>query len=326
MYTTIYFILQYKFCQEVWLWHEIFIKIFSDRKTFFKPEYPAKRLITIIISTIMGLNRFLIKGSIKMAETGTVKIKNGKIEFVKFGKGKKPLVILPGLSYDGFFDKAAEIERAYAAFADEFTVCLIDRNLTPEAGYSVKDMADDTAEALNKLGVLCADFFGASLGGMVAQTLAIDYPQLVNKLVLGSTLSRPNDAFLKNLTRWEDLAKNGDIISLFDDMNKKIYSDYTLKKYAAVFAAIKPEVTAEKTARFVAYIGAAKNVDTYNSLNKIKAETLVIGASKDKVTTAAAAREIAEKLHCKYHEYKKYGHAVFDEAAGYKKRVYDFLT
>ena len=44
-----------------------------------------------------------------MAETGTVTIKNGKIEFVKFGKGEKPFVILPGLSYDGFFDKADEI-------------------------------------------------------------------------------------------------------------------------------------------------------------------------------------------------------------------------
>lgn len=261
-----------------------------------------------------------------MAETGTITIKNGKIEFVKFGKGEKPFVILPGLSYDGFFDKADEIERAYAIFLKKFTVYLIDRNLTPKTRYSVKDMADDTAETLNKLNVHHADMFGVSLGGMVAQQLATNYPNLVNKLVLGSTLSRPNDTFLKTLTQWEDLAKNGDIKSLISHMNKKIYSGYTLKKYAAVFSALKTDVTSEKTERFIAYINAAKNFDTYNSLNKIKAETLIIGAANDKVTTAYAVREISEKLNCKYHEYKKYGHAVFDEAAGYKKRVYDFLT
>ena len=42
-----------------------------------------------------------------MAEKGNVKIKNGEIEFIKFGRGERTLVILPGLSYDGFFEQAA---------------------------------------------------------------------------------------------------------------------------------------------------------------------------------------------------------------------------
>ena len=42
--------------------------------------------------------------------TGKVKVKNGEIEYIKFGKGEKNLVILPGLSYDGFSDKARAIE------------------------------------------------------------------------------------------------------------------------------------------------------------------------------------------------------------------------
>ena len=268
----------------------------------------------------------VVKGLTKMAKTETIQVKNGKVEVIKFGKGEKTLAILPGLSYDGFFDKADEIERAYAVFAKKFTVYLIDRNLTPKTEYSVKDVARDTAETLENLNVKKADVFGVSLGGIVAQQLAITHPHLVGKLVLGSTLSRPNDAFLKTLTKWEDLAKGGDIKLLFDDMNKKIYSPYTLQKYGAAFAAVKTEVTVEKTARFIAYTGAAKKVDTYNSLNKIKAETLVIGALKDGITTVDAAREIAEALNCKYYEYQKYGHAVFDESPGYKKRVYGFLT
>lgn len=261
-----------------------------------------------------------------MTETRTLKIKNGETEFIKFGKGKKTLVVLPGLSYDGFFPQAETIAQSYGIFTEDFTVYLIDRNLSPKTGYTVRDIADDTTEVLSKLGVNKADFFGASLGGMVAQEIAINYPKFVNKLVLGSTLSRPNETFLNTLSQWETLATSKDLNSLFDDMNKKIYSPYTLKKYAAIFAMMKPKTTEEKTTRLIAYIDAAKGFNVYNSLDKITAETLVISASKDKITTVNGAREIAEKLNCRYHEYRKYGHAVFDEAKCYKQRIYNFLT
>lgn len=261
-----------------------------------------------------------------MSTTGTLKIKNGEIEFIKFGNGKKTLVILPGLSYDGFFEQAETIANAYNVFTQDFTVYLIDRNLTPHAGYTVSDIVGDTADALKQLNIENADFFGASLGGMVAQQLAVSCPHIVNKLVLGSTLSRPNKTFLNALMRWENLAKSGDIDSLMQDINKTIYSPFTLKKYAEIFAAIKVVPTQEKTARFIAYVSAAKNFDMYNSLDKIKSETLVIGALKDRITTTTAARETAKALNCKYLEYKRFGHAVFDEAKGYKTRIYDFLA
>ena len=261
-----------------------------------------------------------------MAETGTLKIKNGEVQFIKFGKGKKPLVILPGLSYDGFFPQAEAIESAYGVFSEDFTVYLIDRNLTPKTGYSVRDMADDAAEAIEKLGISCADVFGVSLGGMVAQQLAICYPQLVNKLVIGSTMSRPNKTVLSVLTWWEGIAKSGDIDALTADINKTIYSPSTLKKYAAVFSALKTVATSKKTARFITYINAAKNFDVYSALNRITAKTFVIGALRDRITTANAALETANALRCQYYEYKRYGHAVFDEAPDYKKRVYGFLT
>lgn len=261
-----------------------------------------------------------------MALKEKLSLKNGSAEIIKFGNGKNTLVILPGLSYDGFFDRAEELERAYAAFVKRYTVVLIDRNLTPKKGYSPKDMADDAAEVLKILNVKKADFFGVSLGGIVAQKIALLYPELVRKLVLGSTLSRPNETFLKALTSWERLAASGDINALVFDVNRRIYSPSTLKKYAPYFADVKTVATDEKTARFIAYINAAKNVDTYDSLDKICAKTLVIGAAKDKITTARGAEELAEKLHAEYFEYKKYGHAVFDEAKGYKKLVLRFLT
>ena len=171
-----------------------------------------------------------------------------------------------------------------------------------------------------------ADVFGVSLGGMVAQRFAIDFPDLVNKLVLGSTLSRANERFLSVMDRWKNLAENDRIDSLISDINNTVYSPETLKKFASVFSEIRSVVSKDKTERFIAYVNAGKVFDFYSSLSRIKAETLVIGSLNDCVTTAEGARETAKALKCRYYEYTGYGHAVYDEAPDYKERLFNFFT
>ena len=261
-----------------------------------------------------------------MAKTITLTIKSGEVEIVSFGQGNKSFVILPGLSYDGFFEAAEEIERAYQLFSKDYTVYLIDRNKRPHEGYGVEEIADDAAEVLERLKVGKADVFGASLGGMVAEALAIRYPKLVGRLVLGSTLSRPNATFLSVLSRWETLAKEGKIEDLVTDFNRTIYCPETITQYAAVFAKIQTIATKEKTRRFLIYAEAAKKFDCFDLLDRIKCKTFVIASRGDRVTTADGAREIAEKLGCDYYEYKDFGHAVFDEAPDYRKRILNFIT
>ena len=50
--------------------------------------------------------------------------------------------------------------------------------------YSTKKMARDINEAMNVLGIEKADVIGVSLGGMISQHLAADYPEKVENLVL----------------------------------------------------------------------------------------------------------------------------------------------
>ena len=57
----------------------------------------------------------------------------------------------------------------------------------PRGPYSTKMMADDTVRLMDLLGIEKAYIMGASMGGMIAQELAINYPQRVMKLVLACT-------------------------------------------------------------------------------------------------------------------------------------------
>ena len=50
-----------------------------------------------------------------------------------------------------------------------------------------------------------------------------------------------------------------------------------------------------------------------------------MGGKKDKVVTGEASVEIAEKLGCEIHMYDDLGHASYEEAKDFNKRVYDFL-
>jgi pimeloyl-ACP methyl ester carboxylesterase len=57
----------------------------------------------------------------------------------------------------------------------------------PIGPYSTKMMADDTVKLMDYLGIEKAHIMGASMGGMIAQELAINYPEKVMKLVLACT-------------------------------------------------------------------------------------------------------------------------------------------
>ena len=88
--------------------------------------------------------------------------------------------------------KGASVSLAYMyRLLPKSTRCIcFDRRPDVPEGMTVRDMASDVAVAMDTLGITNADIFGVSQGGMIAQYLAIDRPDLVNKLVLAVTLSR----------------------------------------------------------------------------------------------------------------------------------------
>ncbi len=255
----------------------------------------------------------------------TVNIDGFSMRYLKFGSGGKQMVIIPGLSVKRVTDSYVAIERAYAAFSQKYTVYLFDRRENIEAGYNASQAADDTAKAMIALGICDSFIFGVSQGGMIAQYLAIDYPSLVKKIVLGSTFSRSNNIISGVVSNWKKYALEGNTEKLAESMVDSIYSDRTLARYRQFLVSSFKELNREELERFCILVDLCKGCSTYDRLEKIHCPMLVIGACMDRVTGPDATEEIAIKTGCEKFIYKDYGHAVYDEAPDYKKRVLDFF-
>ena len=250
-----------------------------------------------------------------------------EINYIKFGTGTKNFVILPGLSIHSVLGSADAIAEAYSGFTEEYTVYLFDTaNDIPE-GYSIRDLAEDTAKAMENLFISKADIFGASMGGMTAQYLAIDHPDLVNKMVLGSTLAKPNDTSIKVMDEWISLAEAKYEDTLLASFADNIYSETTLEAYRDTLISSNKGISDEEYAKFIILAKACRSFDCYDELSSISCPVLVIGSKGDKVVTPQGSIEIAEALGCEIYLYdENYGHGVYDEAPDYKQRCMDFFA
>ena len=249
-----------------------------------------------------------------------------QFDYIRFGSGKKPLIMIQGLKTRGIKGAALSLAYMYRIFAKEYTVYLFDRRPVVYDGITVRDMATDIASAMDALGLKNADVFGTSQGGMIAQYLAIDRPDLVSRLVLAVTLSRNNDTVKQVVGDWIEMAERGDMKRFVLDMAEKMYSETYVRKYRPLMPLLTILQKPKDVKRFVILAKSCLTCDTYDILDKIKCPTLVIGGKQDKVVSGVASEEIAEKIGCALHMYENLGHAAYEEAQDFNQMVYDFLS
>lgn len=259
------------------------------------------------------------------AKEQKISIHNMWTDYITFGRGRKSLILIQGLNTRGIQGAAVSLAYMYRIFAEEYQVYLFDRRAEVFDGITVRDLADDIAGVMDSLGIQNADVIGVSQGGMIAQYLAIDRPDLVNKLVLAVTLSRNNETVKSVVENWIALTEQGAMKRLVMDMAEKMYSDAYVKRYQPLIPLLTVVQKPKDPQRFVILSKACLTCNTYEDLEKIRCPVFVIGGRQDKVVGAAASEEIAQKLNCKIFMYEQLGHAAYEEAKDFNKRVYDFL-
>ena len=257
-----------------------------------------------------------------------IQIGDTDMDYVSFGTGKKSLIMITGLD-DGLFSmkgKAFLLAAVYRIFASEYTVYVFGRKNKLTEGYSIRDMAKDQADVMQRLGILKADVIGVSQGGMIAQYLAIDHPESVCKLVLAVTMSRQNDLVQNVVNTWRQLALDGDFKNLLIDSAEKAYSEKRLKIYRPLYPLLGLAKKPENFDRFLIQAEACLKHDAYAELHKISCPTLVLGGKQDKIVGVNASRELARAIKgSKLYIYKDYGHCVYEEARDFNARILHFL-
>lgn len=258
----------------------------------------------------------------------TVKTDAAEMEYFRFGQGGKTLVILPGLSVRSVMHWADAVAEAYRSLADDFTIYVFDRRKELPPGYSVFEMAEDTAAAFRELGLRETCLFGASQGGMIALVLAIRQPAAVRKLILCSASARVTGEQYRTIERWIRLAEAGKKEELYLAFGKDLYPQAVFEQAREYLTEEAKAVTDEDLKRFVVLAEAIKGFDVSDDFRKIGCPVLAIGSDDDRVLGPDAALQIARlntRADFVFHLYHGYGHAVYDTAPDIKERIRRFL-
>lgn len=262
------------------------------------------------------------------AKNGILSMDGTTMEYIRFGTGTRTLIMLPGLG-DGLRTMkgtALPMAAMYRLFAADFTVYAFSRKSDLPAGYTTRDMARDLNTAMDLLDIQRADLFGVSMGGMIAQHFAVDYPHRVNKLILTVTCPRPNPILQEAIAEWITCAAQNDHTALMESNLRRIYSDSYYRRNKWMIPLIGKLTKPRCYDRFFVQANACLTHDAYDRLPEIAAETLVIGGEQDHCLGGDASREIAAAIaNAVLKMYPLWGHGLYEEAPDFNQTLLKFL-
>ncbi|MGW7245276.1 alpha/beta fold hydrolase [Streptomyces decoyicus] len=163
----------------------------------------------------------------------------------------------------------------------------------PDRPYSTQGFADDVVAVLDDLGVERADVYGTSMGGRVAQWLAVRHPHRVRALVLGCSSPggrygiERSDAVRRSLSPTTPAEAEGALLCL-------MYTPSWLANHPGPYNTLG-DATMPPYARR-RHLAASNHHDAWDVLPDIAAPTLVLHGTHDQLNPAANAPLLADRI------------------------------
>ena len=224
-----------------------------------------------------------------------VENQGAKLYWDEQGSGE-PLLLIMGLSYPSYmwYRSRPVLTKHHRTIA--FDNRGIGQSDVPPGVYSIPRMASDAAAVLDAAGVASAHVFGVSMGGMIAQEFALQYPKRVRSLILGCTAAGGPNAvqaepaalqalMLRDLT--PEQSKEAIIPFIYDAATPRARIDEDM----AIRMKWYPTPQG--------YAGQLQGIfgwESYSRIAKITAPTLVIHGETDRLIPSENGRLIAGRI------------------------------
>ena len=251
-----------------------------------------------------------------------------KIAWESRGDGP-PLLLIHGLGYARW-----GWEPVVDRLAERFRVLVFDNrgigeSEVPPGPYTAAEMAEDAVRVLDEAGVGRAHVVGTSLGGMVAQELALAHPERVDGLVLACTTPGGAGAFplpQRTLALMAEAPSLAPEVALRRFVENALADDAPEELVDRIYA--RRLASPPDPAGWQAQAAAGAGFDALDRIGGIGARTLILHGTDDSVVDSRNAALLAERIpDARVRLFEGRGHLFFwEDPDGFVEAVEEFLA
>jgi 3-oxoadipate enol-lactonase len=213
-------------------------------------------------------------------------------------RGGPPVLLIQGLGADKHLWTLQRL-----ALAPRYRTIALDnrgagRSDKPYGVYSLEQMADDALAVLDDAEVDAAHVVGASMGGVIAQLLALRHPDRVRSLTLACTSCRHHPWRRQLLAEWAETAQAEGMGAMTNAAARWTIGPRSFRRISPAIGWLGPLALSRPPHAFAAQVAAILSVsdDVGEQLEQITVPTLVMVGNQDILTPRGDSEELAERI------------------------------